>query len=410
MYRFRHGRTINVSLAAALAAIVLGGLGWHGNPAIRLQESLASLAAHDWEALEYRQLYMPAKSRYAAARSLFAGALKLHDRDFVSAQRDFRNAAADPAFRPLAWLLAGETLFAQNRLREAEQNFSYAIQLQPNLVEAHRWLAIVYYDLGLMRESVVQLNRVAELDPADPRPHRVMAVIHMDLGSDAIAVEEFEESLRRDPRQSDRQDILIELAQAQLALRRYDAALKTLSACETNAEVLALLADACYALGDTAKAKELAQASHRTDPGQRLALIVLGKAALDERRHDDAIEMLKDGAELAPADYQMQYTLLVALRAAGRTSEAEQQSAKVEALRALRDKFDALLEQAVSDPYNAEIRYQLGVVAGQLEMPRIAESWLKAAVALDANHILARTEWAKYRAAGFNAAASLRGS
>lgn len=35
-------------------------------------------------------------------------------------------AAADPKVRPLAWLLAGQALYAQNRFREAELNFKHA--------------------------------------------------------------------------------------------------------------------------------------------------------------------------------------------------------------------------------------------------------------------------------------------
>lgn len=113
---------------------------------------------------------------------------------------------------------------------------------------------------------------------------------------------------------------------------------------------------------------------------------------------------------MAPSDYDLQYTLLTALRAAGRSEDAEKQLAAVEKLRELREDFDSLLAQAIAEPYNAEIRYQLGVLADRLDMPRVAQSWLRAAIVLDPNHRLAQSEVKKYGAASLDAAEILRGN
>ncbi|MGH7140003.1 MAG: tetratricopeptide repeat protein, partial [Pirellulales bacterium] len=277
-----------------------------------------------------------------------------------------------------------------------------------DLIDAHRWLAIAYYDIGLMDETLRHLQRVAELDPRDPRPHRIMAVIHMDHGSNALAVEDFEESLGRDSRQLDRQEILEELSQAQIGLKRYEDALRTLDACEQTAKVLAMRADASYSLSNPADTRRLAQAALDSDSEQRLALLVMGKLALDDRRHEEAVKILSQAARVARADYDVQYTYYTALRAAGRTQDAEKQLAVTEELRQRHDEFNALVEDVVADPYNAQIRYHLGILAGQLDMPRIAQSWLKAAVALNPNHALARNELEKYDPALSGAAVLLR--
>jgi tetratricopeptide (TPR) repeat protein len=404
------GRLLVVLPILLIAGTSALALWWWQRPQERLRRSLATLEARDWERLEYEHFSLPRTSAYAAPTSLLSAALKLERREFTAALRDLRYAAADPDIRPLAWVFAGKALYAQDRFREAELNFKHALELDPNLVEAHRWLAIAYYDIGLMTEAQRHLQRVAELKPDDPRPHRIMAVIHMDHGSYALAVEDFEESLRRDPHQPDLQDILVELAQTQFILKRYEDARRTLGGCEETAEVLAMKSDAEFSLGDVAQAKKLSEKALDLELNQRLALLVLGKIALEERRHNDAVDLLARGAAVAPTDYDLQYTLLTALRAANRTDEADNQVVVVEKLRQLRERFDLLTEDAASQPYNADIRYQLGVLANQLDMPRVAESWLKAALVLNPNHPLARSELNSRESASLNAAAILRGS
>ncbi|HVX12438.1 MAG TPA: tetratricopeptide repeat protein [Pirellulales bacterium] len=407
-------RPKNGRFAAVLIGIVatglLTGLWFYGRPVHHVHAGLATLKSRDWERLQYELLALPHSSEYAKPSSLFSAALKLERREFVSAHRELRFAADDASLRPLAWLLAGEALYAQNRFREAEINFKRALELDPDLIDAHRWLAIAYYDIGLMHEAVVHLRRVAELDPSDARPHRVMAVIHMDLGSNAISVEDFEESFRRNPRQPDRADMLVELAGGQLSLKRYDDALQTLAACEETAEVMSMRADALYSLGDAAQAKRLAQRALAAEPQQRLSLYVLGKIALGDRHYEEAVDFFTRGAKIAPSDYDMQYMLVTALRAAGQTEEAEKRLELAEQLRLVREEFDSLLTRAIDEPYNADIRYQLGILADRLNMPHLAQSWLKAAVVLDPGHGLAQRALKKQGNASPDAALLLRGS
>ncbi len=407
--RSQNGRFVAV-LIGVVAVGVLTGLWFYGRPVHRVQVGLATLKSRDWERLQYEQLALPRSSEYAATSSLFAAALKLERRDFVSAFRELRFAANDESLRPVAWLLAGEALYAQNRFREAELNFKHALELDPDLIDAHRWLAIAYYDIGLMHEAVIHLRRVAELDPADPRPHRVMAVIHMDLGSNAISVEDFQESFRRNPRQPDRADMLVELASGQLALKRFEDALQTLTDCDETAEVLSMRADALYALGHTAQAKRLAQTALEAEPKQRLSLYVLGKIALGDRRYAEAVDFFTRGTDIAPSDYDMQYMLVTALRASGQTEEAEKRLELAEQLRVLREEFDSLLSQAIEEPYNADIRYRLGILADRLNMPQLAQSWLKAAVVLDPGHGLAQRALKEQGTAAPDASMLLRGS
>ncbi len=408
--RGRRGRTrASLAIAVVIGSSMLGLWYWD-RPALRVQRALAALHSHNWELLQYAQVSLPRTAEFAAPSSLFAGVLLLEQKDFRSALRSFRRAADDPAICPLAWVYSGEALYAQNRFRQAEMNFKYALQLDPDLIEAHRWLAIAYYDIGVVDGALRHLQRVAELDPGDPRPHQVMAVIHMGNGSYAVAIEDFDESLRRDPAARDRQETLTELAQAQLMLQRYDDARRTLSACDSTSEVLGIQAEVLYGLGDKVGARQLAQRALEGEPGQRRAVTVLGKLALDERRFDDAIGTLSEGIEHAPNDYELRYSLLTVLRAAGREKDAQKELQVVEELRQMGSQFDALVQEAAANPYDANIRYRLGVLAARIKTPEIAESWFRAAVCIDAKHALALGELRKRRSTSFNAAAVLRGT
>lgn len=402
-------RTVLAVVLAVACAGLLTALGWNERPTRQFQRALAALQARDWERLQYREPTLARRSSFEPHHGLVAAALLLEEKQFKPALRTLRYALRHRDTRAIALVVAGQALYGQNRFRDAELNFKNALQLNPGLADAHRWLAIGYYDIGLMPEAAVQFQRVAELDPDDPRPHRILADIHMDLGAHAIAVENFQESLRRDPRQVDRQEILVELAQAQLWLKRLDDALQTLSQCDDTAEALAMRADCLYARGDSAEACRLAQRALKTEPDQRLALLVLGRLAFDVREYAQAVDLLSRAVKVAPNDYDLRYSLMTALRAAGRIQQAEEELSAAEKLRELRERFDDLVHQASAAPYDADIRYQLGVLADRLELTRAAGSWFKAAVALDPRHQLALKELKKHDLGSLQAAALPRG-
>src|SRR5215469_9991657 len=117
------GRVLVALPIALIAGACMLALWWCQRPAERLRRSLATLESRDWERLEYEHFSLPKTRVYAAPSNLFSAALKLERREFTAALRDLKYAAADPAIRPLAWVMAGEALYAQDRFREAEINF-----------------------------------------------------------------------------------------------------------------------------------------------------------------------------------------------------------------------------------------------------------------------------------------------
>ena len=125
----------------------------------------------------------------------------------------------DAAMRPLALVVAGESLFGQGKFLAAEPLFQEVLRSNPQSVDAHRWLSIIYYDLGAIDYANFHLRQLAELDPQDYRACRLLGLINKDFEVFDEAVRQYRESLRRSPDQPPRQEVLGELAECLVQCR-----------------------------------------------------------------------------------------------------------------------------------------------------------------------------------------------
>ena len=109
-------------------------------------------------------------------------------------------------------LVAATACQQLGRHRDVESLLTPVVAANPDLVDAHRLLAVSFYDVGAVQEAVHHLRETARLAPDDPRPHRLLGLMHSDYELFAEAIPCYEESLRRNPHQPDREEILLELA------------------------------------------------------------------------------------------------------------------------------------------------------------------------------------------------------
>ena len=79
-----------------------------------------------------------------------------------------------------------------------------------------------------------------------------------------------------------------------------------------------------------------------------------------------------------------------ALRLAGRVAEADAKSGRLAELERLVDEFAKLNATAFRDLGNADLRFQLGQLALQIDRPDLARLWLEAALAIDPNLVGAK--------------------
>jgi len=184
-----------------------------------------------------------------------------------------------PDSRALAFTLAGEALYKLQRFREADGILRAAVETEPSLTDAHRWLAALYYDIGAMDHALAELQVISEQAPDDPRPCRLRGLIYKDFEQEyeRDAVHEYRESLRRGPDQPDRQQIRVELAECLVKQARFDEALETIGPCEKSPDVLAIQAQCHVGKGDKASARRLLGEALARDPNHLSRLH--GKAA-----------------------------------------------------------------------------------------------------------------------------------
>ena len=146
--------------------------------------------------------------------------------------------------------LLGRTYYSQGRHLEAINVFRTLLDESPEQLDARRLLAASLYDIGAMDPAMVQLALIAQRDPADPRPHRLRGLIQKDFRTVPAAVEDYRESLRRDPHQPDDAQIRRELAECLVRIHQYEQASEMLADLDESAKGCALAAECELALGN----------------------------------------------------------------------------------------------------------------------------------------------------------------
>ena len=140
----------------------------------------------------------------------------------------------------------------------------------------------------------------------------------------------------------------------------------------------------------TRRARKLLAEALRLEPGHLEALQLQATIDLGAGDAASAARILGQAAGQHPKDYHVRYKLSQAYQRLGKESLAREEAQASQALRELLERFAKLHEQAIADPANVELRYQLGVVANQLDKRELARSWFTAVLALDPDHAGAR--------------------
>jgi predicted Zn-dependent protease len=247
-------------------------------------------------------------------------------------------------------------------------------------------LAATYYDIGAMYQAMDQLRIVAEQAPDDPRPHRLMGLIDKDFQKYGRAVDEFRESLRRDPDQPERHEVAVELAQCLVELRRYPEAIETLQTCPLSADVLALKAESHYGEKDHETARKLIAEAYQLAPNHLHTMQLEAKIDLEEDDPNSAVKVLERAILHHPNQWRVRYQLSRAYQRLGKRELAKEQIKASDELRELQEQFAKLHEKAMAEPSNEETRYELGLAAIKLGKPELAQDWFRAALGLNPQH------------------------
>lgn len=388
-----------VLLAVAAVAVVARG-GWNGLGRSVDAEAMttAGLAKAAWEAVDRqdaaaaRKAIRSLKERGAAgvaavvqARLLVARGFSRPALDLLAALPADAIGADDGDLRRYVHLVRGEAAYRLRLYPFAERELSAVLAATPDSVDAHRLLAAMTYDAGVIPAAIEHLEATARLAPDDPRPKRLLGLIHYDYERYPEAVEHYEESLRRAPDQADRDEVLVELAGSLVKLHRHREALLTLDKLSGRRNAADLLrAESLLAIGDRAAARAIVDRILETSPDDLGALVLEGSIDLEDGKPEEALAALERGVARHPKDYLARLKLAQAYAGCGREAEAEAARAEAERIRALRRTFADLHQEAWGRPGDADVRRRLAKMAADLDRPDLEEVWLEAAAAVEA--------------------------
>jgi tetratricopeptide (TPR) repeat protein len=370
----------------AAGAVVLGVYWrelWAGH---HFEKALAALDQGRPDAVQRELADLEGVPAYEPHRHFLRGAVLLHARRFYPALDEFGHSVDYPELRVRTLTLSGAALYGLKKYQDAARLLAAAVEADPDAVDAHRWLASAYYDLGLTQPTLAELSRVAELAPADPHPHRLMGLMYKDFERYDAAVEQYRESLRRDANQTEREPILLEMAECQIKLQRLDDALATLAQCQPSPQRWTKEADCHYQAGRTDEARPLLDRTLQQSPADLSALLLTGTIALQDGKAPVAVDAFVRATTAYPKDHVAHYKLSQAYHRVGNHALADQHARIADELRKSRLEFSKLHQTAAAEPGNADVRCRLGVLAGEVGRPDLAQVWFQAALAIDPRH------------------------
>lgn len=390
--RFRRSSAIGVLIVLLLAGLAAGAFEWRRQTTERLyQAALAASSQGDIVIVHQALRRLPAESYRTR---LLRAVIELRSNRLENALRNLDIAAQNSETALWARFLAGEALCRIQDYEACITTLRGALQADPEHVDGHRWLAVAYFDIGASAEAVEQLKEVIRLDPADSRAYRMLGLIYTEAEEFPQAIEAYRASLDRSRDQPDLEQILAELATAQLKVNLYEDALSTLDGAPATSELESLRAEALYALGRDREAKQTVDQVLRGGETQR-ALVLRGLMLLDAGQASAAVAPLRRAVELQPEDFETRAKLTQAYAQAGNADGARQELVEFERIKKIRQEIHELTLVAANRPDAAETRYELGLRYQRLGLLTVARKWMRAAVALDPAHAAARKRLAE---------------
>lgn len=360
------------------------------NPLLHFENGMAAAKSGDAETAFLEANFLLKTPGFEAQGHLLRGTLFLETQEYVAAVRQFHAASENPKTRIEALTRCGEAFYRMHRFIDAEQMLLQALEFDADNSDARRWLASTYYDLGSMSLALEHLKIVGEKNPEDGRPFRLRGRIEKDFHHHGEAIDDYREALRRNLSESERGAATEELAECLVLQLQYSEALETLQNAKPSAQVLALQS-ACYAaVGDSTEAIRKADEALALNPDLISAILTRASIELEVGRPENVIGLLEEAATSHPGNFEILFQLVKALRLAGRNSEADARSAQLAELEKLVDEFARLNALAFRDFDDANLRFQLGQMAQQMNRPDLARTWLAAALAINPDLVGAR--------------------
>jgi tetratricopeptide (TPR) repeat protein len=380
-------RLINPKLLALLLILAfVGSIAYQqfSDPSRYYQRGLAAIKQNDRQKLLSAAQSLEGNKEFEYHQWFLQAKLALIDGDTPQALKLADQARQHPDLSLEAGVLAGEAAYRLGAPGNAKLYWEEALRIDGQYVPAHQWMGILYYDLGAMDTAMLHLQAVSRLSPEDHRPDRLMGLMNRDYERPEIAIPHYQESLKRSPEQPDANAIRLEMAECHLKLREYDAALKVLDECKDSSKRSLLRARCLMNTGMLDEARQIASSLKDVrGPEQVESLQLSAEISLADSNPQSAAALLREATEVDPYNHSVRTQLAQVLGRLGETEASKEQTDKAKQLQEVWQRFSDLQVDAIDRPTDAEIRFEIGQLAGRLGKPLLAEVWYKAALAIN---------------------------
>ncbi|MBC7854199.1 MAG: tetratricopeptide repeat protein [Pirellulaceae bacterium] len=332
---------------------------------------------------------LPKLAGYASLREpvelLTLGLNVVERKDLARSAQGLGRLTNNPKLRMRALTMLGEALYVMGDYHAAERAYLEVLATSPRNVVAHRGLQLIYYDLGDYDRMETHALEVAKIDQSDYRPHRLLGFLRRDTESWETAIVEYKESLRRSPHQPTREEVLLEMADCYVQLRKYPEALDMLIDARPSAQKTYLEAQCKYATKHVPAAKKLLDESLQTSPDHVQSLLLRSDIALTEDDAPAARGFLERAVEAAPYDNNAHQKLSTVLLRLGEKEGARKEADRAKELLDLHLRFSELNSEASQRPKDIAVRKELAAIARQLGREEEAKRWERVVAGMTAD-------------------------
>ncbi len=374
------------TIVMVLSSIFALTLAWQyfTDPWPKFESGVRGVRENDGRAVEAALKSLDVEDSYRLQNQLFKAYIALRDGDLPNAIQLAEQARQHPDVSVEANVLAGEAAYVMGAAGNAKLYWEEALRQDSDYVPAHRWMGVLYYDLGAMDLSIVHLSIVSKLAPNDSRPDRLMGLMNRDYERPEVAIPHYVESLKRSPNQTDADQVRYELAECHYKLREYDKALDVLKLCQASPKHQLLKARCLLNTGALDESRQLANSVLQQESKPTVDSLQLNaEIALADGDPKKTEELLQTAAKVDPHHHGVRTQLAQVLSRLGKPAESQKQTEIAEELQKKWQRFSDLQIDAINQPTNAEIRFEIGTLASQLGKLELARVWYKAALAIN---------------------------
>ena len=165
---------------------------WYNRVLCRIQNKDYDNAHHDLDSMIVRW------KKYAPSYSLKAEVF-LQQKDTVQGAKWLDKSLEIDPYNGEAWSVRGIISMAGNQWKDADQQFSKAIHLKPNMVGNYINRALSRYNINNLRGAMADYDKALDLDPNNFIGHYNRALLRVQVGDENRAILDFDYILQYEP-------------------------------------------------------------------------------------------------------------------------------------------------------------------------------------------------------------------